>query len=92
MWNMNESEIRALLTRLSRPHPSGGVVIERAAIAAAGSDYPAVMNWITAHAGVSDESVAAPQSDGLHGSRMSGGGTTPTRAPLRFVLPAGALP
>jgi hypothetical protein len=89
---MNESEIRALLTGLSRPHPSGGVVIERAAIVAAGSDFPAVMDWITAHAGVSDDSVAAPQSDGLHGSRMSGRVATPTRPPLRFVLPAGALP
>ena len=89
---MNEPEIRALLTSLSRPHSSGGVVIERAAIVAAGSDFPAVMNWITAHAGVSDDSVAALQSGGLHGSRMSGGVATPSRPPLRFVLPAGALP
>jgi purine nucleoside permease len=89
---MTESEIKALLTSLSRPHSSGGVVIERAAIAAAGSDFPAVMDWITAHAGVSDDSVAVPQSDGLHGSRMSGRVATPARPPLRFVLPAGALP
>lgn len=92
MWGMDEPEIRALLTSLSRPHSSGGVVIERAAIAAAGSDFPAVMNWITAHAGVSDDSVTAPESAGLHGSRMSGRVATPTRAPLRFVLPAGTLP
>lgn len=89
---MNEPEIRALLTRLSRPHSSGGVVIERAAIVAAGTDFPAVMSWITAHAGVSDESVSAPHREGLHGSRMRDGVGTPARRPLRFVLPAGALP
>jgi hypothetical protein len=89
---MNESEIRALLTRLSRPHSSGGVVVERAALVAAGSDFPAMMSWITAHGGVSDESVAAPQSDGLHGARISGGVAAPSRTPLRFVLPAGVLP
>jgi hypothetical protein len=89
---MDEPEIRALLTRLSRPHSSGGVVIERAAIVAAGTDFPAVMSWITAHAGVSDVSVSGPQRGGLHGSRMRDGVATPTRPPLRFVLPAGALP
>jgi len=41
---MDDLEINALVTRLSRPHPSGGVVIERAAILAAGADFPAVMN------------------------------------------------
>jgi hypothetical protein len=30
----NDDEIRALLSRLSRRHPSGGTVIERAAIMA----------------------------------------------------------
>ena len=29
---MDDLQINALVTRLSRPHPSGGVVIERAAI------------------------------------------------------------
>jgi hypothetical protein len=89
---MNEPEIRELLTRLSRPHASGGVVIERAAIASAGSDFPAVMEWITAHAGVSDDVAAAPRSEGLHGSRMGRGAATPARTPLRFVLPPGTLP
>jgi hypothetical protein len=87
---MDDLEITALVTRLSRPHSSGGVVIERAAILAAGTDVPAVMNWITAHAGLPETSVSATRGGGLHGSRM-GGDATPSRAPSRFVLPAGAL-
>jgi hypothetical protein len=89
---MDDVEINALVTRLSRPHSSGGVVIERAAILAAGADFPAVMNWITAHAGTPDTTeLPATRSRGLHGSRISGGGATAPKAPSRFVLPAGAL-
>jgi hypothetical protein len=86
---VNDLEINALVTRLSRPHSSGGVVIERAAILAAGTDFPAIMNWITEHAGTPDTTVSATRSRGLHGSRISD--ATTSRAPLRFVLPAGAL-
>jgi hypothetical protein len=89
---MDDPEINALVTRLSRPHSSGGVVIERAAILAAGADFPAVMNWITAHAGTPDMAEPATRSRGLHGSRISsGGGPAAAKAPSRFVLPAGAL-
>ena len=88
---MDDLEINALLTRLSRPHSSGGVVVERAAILAAGADFPAVMDWIVAHAGTPDTTASEPRSGGLHGSRVHGGGLTTSRAPLRFVLPAGAL-
>ena len=89
---MDDAEINALVTRLSRPHPSGGVVIERAAIVAAGADFQAVMNWITAHEGTPEMTVSPTRSHGLHGSRISGGGNaTDSSAPLRFVLPVGAL-
>lgn len=90
---MDDLEINALVTRLSRPHPSGGVVIERAAILAAGVDFPAVMSWITAHDGTPDAPVpvSATRGRGLHGSRMTSGEATVSRVPLRFVLPAGAL-
>src|SRR5688572_26499247 len=47
----NDEEIRALLSRLSRRHPSGGTVIERAAIVADGADSAAVVAWILDHAG-----------------------------------------
>ena len=88
---MDDDAIRALLTRLARPHASGGEVIERAAILAEGADFAEVMAWITAHAGIADTQVAAAPRYGLHGSRLSSGSGAESRTPLRFVLPAGAL-
>jgi hypothetical protein len=88
---VDDLEINALVSRLSRPHSSGGIVIERAAILASGADFPAVMDWITAHAGTPDTTVVATRQRGLHGSRLSDGNATAPQAPLRFVLPAGAL-
>jgi hypothetical protein len=83
--------IRAVVTRLSRPGPAGGAVIERAAILAEGADSGAIINWIIAHAG--EPETIAPQAStrGLHGARLSdrvGAGAGP---PRRYVLPAGAL-
>jgi hypothetical protein len=87
---VEDDAIRALVTRLARPHPSGGDVIERAAILAEGGDFAAVMTWITAHDGT-PEALSAVPKPGLHGSRINDGGVAGTRAPLRFVLPPGAL-
>jgi hypothetical protein len=87
---MNDAEIAALVVRLSRPHPSGGTVIERAAILAAGADYPAIVNWITVHSGTPEAAAVTGRSRGLHGSRINGG-TRPSSQPVRFVLPAGVL-
>ena len=92
MVNVDDDAIRELVTRLARPHPSGGEVIERAGILAAGADSAAVMAWIADHDGVPEAAAAAPGSSGLHGARLGGRGTqSATPAPLRFVLPAGAL-
>ena len=88
---MDDLEINELVTRLSRPHSSGGVVIERAAILAAGADFPAVIDWITARAGRPDTTAAATRSRGLYGSRLDDGNAATSRAPLRYVLPADAL-
>ena len=88
---MDDVEINALVARLSRPHPSGGVVIERAAILAAGCDFPAVMDWIAARSGTPDTTVAATRGRGLHGPRIDGADGAAARPPLRYVLPAGAL-
>ncbi len=85
---MDDLEINALVTRLSRPHASGGVVIERAAILAAGADFPAVMSWITGHAGTAETTVPPTRSRGLHSPRLAAASSAP---PQRFVLPAGAL-
>jgi hypothetical protein len=88
---MNEVEISALVTRLSRPYPAGGVVIERAAILAAGADYPAVIDWIVAHSGAPEAAVPAAANRGLHGSRMTGADASTSQKPLRFVLPVEAF-
>ena len=88
---MNDLEITTLVKRLSRPHPSGGTVIERAALMAAGGDYPAIIAWITTHEGTPETNAPPARSRGLHGSRMHGGGDPVAPETTRFVLPAGAL-
>jgi hypothetical protein len=88
---MDDNEIRTLVTRLARPHSSGGKVIERAAILAEGPDFPAVLDWIIGHAGVPEAAVAFAPKGGLHGSRVTYGTDAPSRPPNRFVLPAGTL-
>jgi hypothetical protein len=88
---MEEDDIRALVTRLSRPHSSGGAVIERAAIRAAGADSAAVVAWIVAHHGEPEAAIAQPASRGLHSSRLSDSIGTQAAAPARYVLPAGTL-
>ena len=87
---MNDDAILALVTRLARPHPSGGAVIERAAILAEGADFTSVMAWIEDHDGHPEPSAAAVATRGLHGPRMSSAGAG-FRPPLRYVLPAGTL-
>jgi hypothetical protein len=88
---MEDDAIVALVSRLARPHASGGKVIERAAILAEGGDFPAVMAWITAHDGQPETAVAAVTSGGLHGSRFQDRDRGQARPPQRFVLPAGTL-
>jgi hypothetical protein len=88
---VDDDAIRSLLTRLGRAHPSGGTVVERAAILAEGADFDAVMAWIVAHGGQAEASVAKAPSSGLHGSRVQDGAGAEPRPPSRFVLPAGAL-
>ena len=87
---MDDDAIRSLVTQLARAHRSGGTVIERAAIVAHGPESEAVMTWIVAHGGQPEAAVAsAPR--GLHGSRLHAGDEPGSRAPARFILPAGGL-
>jgi hypothetical protein len=88
---VDEDAIRALLMRLARPHPSGGKVIERAAILAEGADFPEVMEWIFDHAGKADTVVASAAPRGLHGARTGERVRTEQPRALRYVLPAEAL-
>jgi hypothetical protein len=87
----NDDEIRVLLSRLSRRHPSGGTVIERAAIVAEGADSAQVVAWILDHAGEPEAAVDKSSKGGLHGPRVSDPIGPGPRAPARYVLPAGAL-
>ncbi len=87
---MEDDAIRALVIRLARPHPSGGEVIERAAILAEGADFTEIMKWVIAHGG-KPEALAAAPTRGLHGSRVMDSGGSGSQTPLRFLLPAGAL-
>jgi hypothetical protein len=85
-----EGAIRATVMRLSRPHRSGGFVIERAAILAEGGDSAAILAWISAHAGEAEAVASAAPGGGLHGHGFGGAATVP-RGPSRYVLAASAL-
>jgi hypothetical protein len=85
-----DDEIRTVVARLARRHPSGDVVIERAAILAEGADCSGVVAWIVAHDGRPEQAVA-PAQRGLHGPRLSDQTGADRRAPLRYVLPADAI-
>jgi hypothetical protein len=91
---MDDDDIRTLVTRLARPHPSGGEVIERAAILAEGDGFAQVMKWIETHGGKPEEAAAAaPRGarQGLHGQRLTDTSRPGSEKPRRFVLPPGTL-
>ena len=79
---------RAVVTRLARRHPSGGRVIERAAILAEGADCAAVVAWIIAHRGEPEAAAVSTTPRGLHSPRLSDPLGAEPRAPVRYVLPA----
>jgi hypothetical protein len=85
----DDDKARAVVSRLSRPDRSGGIVIERAAIMAEGADCTRIVAWVVAHGG-QPEAALVSKKRGLHGSRLNNPAVT-TRPPLRYVLPAGAL-
>ncbi len=88
---MDDDVVRALVTRLARPHPSGGNVIERSVILAEGSGFTEIIAWIVAHAGTPEAPVTGASRRGLHGSQQDGSAGAASQAPLRYVLPPGAL-
>jgi hypothetical protein len=85
-----DDAIRGLVGRLGRPHRSGGVVIERAAILAEGADCAAVVAWITDHDGEPEAAISSTKG-GLHGPRLSDQSANGHRFPARYVLPSHAL-
>ena len=88
---MDDDEILVLVKRLARPHPSGGTVIERAAIMASGAGSKDVMTWIVAHGGMPEATVQKTADRGIHSWRVGTETGAESRTPSRFVLPAGAL-
>jgi hypothetical protein len=86
---IDDDQIRNLITRLARPHRSGGDVVERAAILAAGADAAAIVAWIIAHGGAPEVHAAAAPAGGLHGARQDADRGVPP--PSRYLLPAGTL-
>jgi hypothetical protein len=84
--NAEDDAMRARVTCLARPHRSGGWVVERASLLAGGIRLDGAVAWIEAHGGIPELPPAPSAKPGLHSRR-----TTEVRAPLRFVLPAGAL-
>jgi hypothetical protein len=81
---VDDTAVRDIVVRLSRPHASGGWVIERAAIVAEGDRAKAVLDWIIDRDG-EGEAAASGRTRGLHGSGRAEG------PPLRYVLPTRAL-
>jgi hypothetical protein len=88
---VDDQAIRTLVTRLARAHPSGGSVIERAAIVAEGADSRAVVTWIVDHGGTPEAAVPTARRRGLHGALVHAGGGSEPQNPSRYVLPAGVL-
>ena len=87
----SDDAIRAVVTRLSRPGPAGGAVVERAAILAEGADSEAIITWILAHSGQPEAIAPQASTRGLHGGRLGDGVAAERRPPRRYVLPASAL-
>ncbi len=89
---MDDDEIRTLVARLGRRHPSGGKAIARAAIMAEGDDATAVIRWILEHGGRPEAGAAASApSGGLHDRRAGTQMAPGDRPPVRYVVPASAF-
>jgi hypothetical protein len=87
---VDDDAIRSLLTRLARAHPSGGTVIERAAILAEGADFDAIMAWIVARGGEPEATVSKPSPRVARLARQRGLGTADATA-LRTAARRAAL-
>ena len=84
---LDDEALRVLVTRLARPHRSGGRAIERASLLSSGTDFSAAVAWIVAHGGEPELAAASRSSGGLHSARHG----TVSSEPLRYVLPRSAF-
>ena len=86
--SLEDDEIRLVVRRLARPHPSGGQVIERATILAEGIKSAAILAWIAEHSWEPEETAPATSGrggGGLHSARREGG-RADAGTPRRYVL------
>lgn len=88
---MDEQAIRAVVARLSRQHPSGGRVIERAAVVAEGADSSLILEWITSHDGKPEDRHVETSAPGLHGGRLDATDSGIASTPRRYLLPPDIL-
>jgi hypothetical protein len=88
---VDDDAIKVLVTRLARAHPSGGSVIERAAIMAEGTGSSDVLAWVIAHGGEPEATAKSTADRGIHGWRLGAITAPDARKASRFVLPVGAL-
>lgn len=87
---MDEETVRATVRRLARPHRSGGVVIERAAILAVGDGSADLLAWIDANGEAEELTAVRARPRGLHSARLQDDGGH-AGLPQRYVLPPDAL-
>ena len=88
---MDDEAIRAVVTRLSRQHPSGGRVIERAAVVAEGADSKVILDWITSHDGEPEDRPSERSGGGLHRAHRDSSRSAIASTPRRYLLPPGVL-
>lgn len=86
---MDDDEIRILVKRIARRNAKGATV-ERATLLAEGSDVGEIEAWIL-RAGGTAEVPAPAKGAGLYADRVTEREASRTPAPLRYVLPPGAL-
>ena len=72
---VDDEALRLLVTRLARPHRSGGRAIERASLLSSGADFDAAMAWIVAHGGEPELPAASRSSGGLHSANQASAAT-----------------
>lgn len=87
---MDDDEIRILVKRIARRGAKGGATVERATLLAEGSDVGEIEAWIL-RAGGTAETAEPAKGAGLYADRVTEREASRTPAPLRYVLPPGAL-
>ena len=89
---IDDTTIDDVVRRLARKTPSGGHVIERAAVLAEGSHFSDIEAWILKSGGRPEgpDDASADGGISMHGARSNR--IRDEVVPVRYLLPPGALP